>query len=574
MGPVIIIKIKLLRLLAALGLAAALVLFACKPEQVVPETPSEQQDPEDPPVPEVVYGFSKTLEAEQLTPLSAVVKGMVTLGSAPLSDVKVSFQVALSAEAIEEAEELQIQEGEFVLVSGDDGEEEAVYEFEMSLQQLEPETTYYFRATFRQDEEFSCGDTKPFTTKGLSDLIKTLDATSVTATSATLNSSLDLTYIQYESLSYGFEWGSDENALSSSVRGGAITDNSFSASIDDLATDTEYWFRSIVSIDGRIFRSDIKSFRTSVLLVSAIILDYQEYTLYGYESTIQLHATVIPENATIRSVGWSSSDESVATVNADGVVTAYKGGFTTITATSKDGSWRSNICRIYVKGICPNGAVDMGTVITRKDGTRYTVFWADCNLGAGRPDEYGDFYSWGAYEPYYRTLNPLTWKDGKESGYTWETYPLANGAANKLKAYCPEDKPEYWSGTGPVDGLTVLLPESDIAFIKLGGNWRIPTNEEWGALLQVCTTQEVTVNGVSGLRLLSRVTNKQIFLPPGGYFNGVEIALPLRRNGYYWSSTVYEDSPDQAYDVWFGSGSIQQNHYYRFNGRPIRPVSE
>lgn len=54
--------------------------------------------------------------------------------------------------------------------------------------------------------------------------------------------------------------------------------------------------------------------------------------------TVQLTATVTPDNATDGTVTWSSSSDSVATVNSTGLVTAAGVGSVTITATANDGS--------------------------------------------------------------------------------------------------------------------------------------------------------------------------------------------------------------------------------------------
>ncbi len=57
--------------------------------------------------------------------------------------------------------------------------------------------------------------------------------------------------------------------------------------------------------------------------------------ILGQESIVT--ATVFPENATIKSITWTSSDESVLVVDADGNFTAVGGGSATITATSTNG---------------------------------------------------------------------------------------------------------------------------------------------------------------------------------------------------------------------------------------------
>lgn len=82
--------------------------------------------------------------------------------------------------------------------------------------------------------------------------------------------------------------------------------------------------------------------------VEKIELDITEQELYTGES-FTIVATVTPEDATNLGVMWSSSDEAVATVDAEGKVTAIAAGEATITATAKDGSGVNASCSVTVK---------------------------------------------------------------------------------------------------------------------------------------------------------------------------------------------------------------------------------
>ena len=84
-----------------------------------------------------------------------------------------------------------------------------------------------------------------------------------------------------------------------------------------------------------------------VTLSTSIALNQTTATLKATE-TITLVATVLPENATDKSVTWKSSNEAVATVDANGKVTAVAVGETTITATTADGSNLSASCKVTV----------------------------------------------------------------------------------------------------------------------------------------------------------------------------------------------------------------------------------
>ena len=64
--------------------------------------------------------------------------------------------------------------------------------------------------------------------------------------------------------------------------------------------------------------------------------------------TETLTATVLPENATVKKLNWSSSDESIATVDENGVVTGVSEGTATITVTTTDGTGLSDSCTVTV----------------------------------------------------------------------------------------------------------------------------------------------------------------------------------------------------------------------------------
>ena len=258
----------------------------------------------------------------------------------------------------------------------------------------------------------------------------------------------------------------------------------------------------------------------AVVELSGITLSEHTLSLKKGEST-RLEVTFTPANATDKTVTWESSDPSVATVQ-NGEVKGLAAGTAEITA--KAGKV-SDKCQVEVSLPVPEGAVDLGIVITRTDGTTYRLFWAKSNLSVNglcaNPEEFGDYFAWGEKEPYYAEgnaeISPCTnWRLGK-TGYNWVSYKWCNGARDKLTKYCPADKADYWGGDTP-DGKTELKDyayEDDAARYILKGNWRIPTVDEWMALVEQCPSEWTT--DYKGLKLRGRVftsTNgNSIFIP-------------------------------------------------------------
>ena len=196
--------------------------------------------------------------------------------------------------------------------------------------------------------------------------------------------------------------------------------------------------------------------------------------------------------------------------------------------------------------------------------------WAAFNLGASKPEEYGDYYAWGETEPYYSSQNPLTWKEGKGEGYDWSSYKWCMGFDTTITKYCSSSSYGY---NGFTDTKTVLGLEDDAAHANLGGKWRMPTKEEQDELLEKCSWEWTQVNGING-RKVTGPNGNSIFLPATGnwLYTGLDGAGSW---GYYWSSSLNTDGPyDAFYLYFFSAGDVGWSEYNRYGGLSVRPVCE
>ena len=105
----------------------------------------------------------------------------------------------------------------------------------------------------------------------------------------------------------------------------------------------------------------------------------------GINSTVQLTATVTPENATNKTVTWSTSDNTIATVDNTGKVTGHKAGSVVVIAESADGKCR-DYCIIRVVGITPS--LNSTTVIDAENGFIYGL-----DVGLNSIDSYVELSS-------------------------------------------------------------------------------------------------------------------------------------------------------------------------------------
>ena len=199
--------------------------------------------------------------------------------------------------------------------------------------------------------------------------------------------------------------------------------------------------------------------------------------------------------------------------------------------------------------------VDLGFTVNGKK-----ILWATMNVGATSETDWGDYFAFGATEPWYSvrpTANgTLTLKSDKSAGYVQATAPhYKNGAYT-----------EY------TNGGDVLKAEHDAANVKMGGDWRMPTYGEFYALCNNCSIEWTTVNGVKGRRFTSKVnTSKSIFLPAAGWCNGTSHDNG-GSTGAYWSASVHSSYNDCARYLSFSSDINGPSYTYRYRGCTVRGV--
>lgn len=132
-----------------------------------------------------------------------------------------------------------------------------------------------------------------------------------------------------------------------------------------------------VYINGEMTHFEQLFASQEIVHVTSISLDQSSLELAVGE-TYEFIATVLPENATNKELIWSSSDESVLTVN-DGVITAIKEGKATVTVKSKDG-FKSSSCEVTVNkepSIIHVSSVSLNeTTLNLETGDRYTLIAA------------------------------------------------------------------------------------------------------------------------------------------------------------------------------------------------------
>lgn len=265
-----------------------------------------------------------------------------------------------------------------------------------------------------------------------------------------------------------------------------------------------------------------------------------------------------------RFVKWSSDNPAVANVDEKGVVTCLSVGTAVIKAYIRD---VAATCTITVRE--PSlvaEAVDLGL----------SVKWATCNVGAEKPEDLGGYYAWGETET--------------KSSYFFTNYRFYESGTNCIDDGSKYSKYNSDDRFGTVDNKKVLDKEDDVASVKWGGSWRIPTKEEFTELIENCTWVWTNRNGVNGYKVTSNktgYTESSIFMPATGLFYGDDFFYD-GSDGSYWCnslvdknpSVIDENNPSLANSLIFPYWNNEDEEFYdaavgyssREIGLSVRPV--
>ena len=154
------------------------------------------------------------------------------------------------------------------------------------------------------------------------------------------------------------------------------------------------------------------------------------------------------------------------------------------------------------------------------------MLWATCNVGASKPEEYGDYYAWGETETKTR--------------YVWSTYMWCEGTKTSMTKYCKYDS------YGVVDNKVTLEYSDDIARVKWGGKWRMPTYSEFNELKDHCSFYAETINGIKGIKVVSDRNYKSVFFPLAGFYSNNSL-YDAGKIFSCWSSSLSSGDSFDAY---------------------------
>jgi hypothetical protein len=195
--------------------------------------------------------------------------------------------------------------------------------------------------------------------------------------------------------------------------------------------------------------------------------------------------------------------------------------------------------------------------------------WAKCNVGANSETEAGLYFAWGETQGH-------TAGDGRE--FDSENYKFIEGdfPDSGVEDYSLKERGLAYNGLSMTkynssDGLTILLPEDDAAHVNMGGEWRMPTKEDFEELSSNTTSVWTTVNGVLGRTFTSNVNGNVLFVPAAGCIIAGQMYY-YQDTAFLWTSSLRQEDVFNAWDFDAYSSYVGVSEGHRCEGQNVRGV--
>ena len=162
-------------------------------------------------------------------------------------------------------------------------------------------------------------------------------------------------------------------------------------------------------------------------------------------------------------------------------------------------------------------------------------------MGAKNPEDFGEYYAWGEID--------------NKKFYDWSNYIHCDGSEDTCHDI----------------GINIAGTEYDVAYVKWGDIWMMPSFDQLIELMNESESIWTTLNGVDGQKFIGS-NGGSIFLPAAAFRWGYGVGVP--NYGMYWSSSKDPSYSNLAHYMTFPG--VPSNEYFtlRYYGLSVRPVSK